>query len=165
MLRFDHVAVAVVGKLCPQAVAGLAGFSVPDIVGENEKISGGIEQPAPPKKFAREFRPQKLRAAPGGAVQNQNGVADDALVVGLRRTEGAIMQSQFRKSLPGVKMKIADGIIALRRRGKIRRPRDRRRQRHENQGDSDFHKDSVAFAPNEKVCSLRPGLLITSQSG
>ncbi len=99
-------------------------MSVADAIGQDDEISRNVQRLAPAKKFARKFRPEELRAAPGGAVKNQNGDSDDALVVESRRAKRAIMHSKFGEGMPGIKLKIADGEIALRRSGNIRRVRD-----------------------------------------
>ena len=80
-LRLDHVDVAVARKLRVHAVARLARFSVPDSVRQHDEKFRGIERLTRAEKFAREFRPDKLRAASGGSVRDQHRVPNDAFLV------------------------------------------------------------------------------------
>ena len=72
------------------------------------------------EQFTREFRPYKLAAAAGGAVKNQNCVANDAIVIPPRRSERLIMHPQFGERLAGLEMEIPDNKICLARRRILR---------------------------------------------
>ena len=52
-----------------------------DAVGENDEELRRVERLPRPEKLAGKLRPDELRAAAGGAVHDQNGVARHALGV------------------------------------------------------------------------------------
>src|SRR5712692_5130324 len=95
ILRFHHVDVTVARKLRVQSIARLARFAVADSIREHDEKSRGVEQLVLSEKFAGEFRPNKLRAAAGGPVDDQNGITRFAPIVFVNLAECSIMNSQF----------------------------------------------------------------------
>src|SRR5579859_6486298 len=83
-----------------------------DAIRQNQEMRGGIERLAGTEQFAREFRPDEIAAAAGGAVHYEDRIGDDIVGVALWLPEGAVMDAEFRKGLAGLKMKIANGEIA-----------------------------------------------------
>ncbi len=115
-LRLDHVDVAVTRKLRVHSVARLARFPVPDSVREHDEKFRGIKRLTRAKKFAREFRPDELRAAAGRPMRDQHRVAHGALLILHRFANGPVMDLQFRQRLARSELEIADDVIAFRRR-------------------------------------------------
>ena len=81
ILRLDHVAIAVTRKLRVHSIARLARFAVADAVRQHDEKFRGIERLTCAEKFAGKFRTDKLRAAAGRAVHDQDGVRRFALRV------------------------------------------------------------------------------------
>src|ERR1022692_213783 len=104
-----------------ETVARFAGISVADVVGDDAVVTSGIEQLSFAKELVGKFRTEELGAASGGAVKNQNGVANGSVFVPLRRAKGAVMHPQFRQGLAGVEVEIAEDVIGFNRRGIVRR--------------------------------------------
>src|SRR5258708_2223661 len=105
-----------------EALAGPAGLAVADVVRQNEVKPGGIEKLAFAKEFAREFGPEKIAAVAGCAMENENSVLNDSVLVAPRRANGAIVHFQFRQRLAGIKMEIMEYEIAGSRCGVVRDP-------------------------------------------
>ena len=74
VLQSDHVGVFVLRKMGVQAVAGLAGFSVADVVGEDDEVFGGVEELAGAEENAGENRAEESATVAAGAVKDQDGV-------------------------------------------------------------------------------------------
>ena len=121
ILGCDHVHVAVARETGLEAVAGLARLAVTDAVGKDQEEPLGIEQAARPKQLAGETRAHILCPAAAGAVEDEDGVADDALGVALRLAERAVMESQLGERLAGGEAEVLNDKIALRRRGDLGR--------------------------------------------
>src|SRR5262249_29175335 len=113
MLRFNHVGVAIVREFRSQAVGGFGGFSVADVVGEDEEVFGGIEGLALVEGFIAEVFGKESAAVAGGAVEDEDGVLRDSFVVGDWFTEGAVMNTKFGEGFAGGELKIGDDVIAL----------------------------------------------------
>ena len=113
ILRGDHVAVAVIGKFGVQALAWPAGLAVAYVVRHEDVIFGRVEQLARAEQFAGETGHGELAARAGGAVHDQDRVGHDALGIGLRGADEAVMQLQFRQHLAAVKMEVLEDVIRL----------------------------------------------------
>src|SRR5580765_8771583 len=122
LLRLNHVAIAVTGKFGAQPIARLARFTVPEIIGDDDIVPGGVEKLAFAEQFARKFRSQKLATAAGSPMQNQNRVTNDAILA-LRGAERPIMHPHFGKILSGLEMKVPNDKIAFSWRGIFGGPR------------------------------------------
>ena len=131
VLRFDHVAVAVVRKAGVQPVARLAGVAVADAVGEHDEVLRGIERLTRREELARKFRSHETRTAPSGAVQDEDRVMHHAVGVRARCTEGAIVDAQLRERLAGGESEVLEEEVALHRRriARLRPGRNRPRER------------------------------------
>lgn len=112
-LRLDHVVIIIMGKGHAQAVAGLGGITVADIVGQDDEIAAHVERLAGAIKFVGKLRLQELRARSAGAVQDHHRIVDPPLGVAMRRADGAIMHPQFRQLLTRTESKVADDMVAL----------------------------------------------------
>jgi len=87
VLEGDHVRIFVAGEMCMEAVAGLAGFAVADVVGKNQEIFVGVEQLAGAEERSGEDGLKKRVAFAARAVEDQDGVggAASASLTGLPR--------------------------------------------------------------------------------
>src|SRR5271154_4196951 len=97
MLRRHHVVVVILRKVRVHTVAGLAGFSVTDVIRQNDVVAGDIEELSRAKQHAGELRREELFAGPAGAVQKQHGVCDSAVRVAHRSAKGGVVHSQLRQ--------------------------------------------------------------------
>ena len=84
-----------------------------DCVRERNEKLGRIERLILSEQFAGKFRPDKLCAAAGGSMHDENGIARLALIVFVDLAERSIMDSQFGRSLTGRELKIADRVIGF----------------------------------------------------
>jgi hypothetical protein len=95
------------------AVARLARFAVTDSVRQHNEKLRRIERLARTEKFTGEFRANKLRAAAGCSVHDENCISRFALSIFLRFSERPVMNPQPRQCFAGLKFAIPNGIIAL----------------------------------------------------
>jgi len=123
VLEGDHVRIFVAGEMCMEAVAGLAGFAVADVVGKNQEIFVGVEQLAGAEEGSREDGLKKRVAFAAGAVEDQDGVGGAASGVFDRFAEGAVVEAEFGERLAGLEMEIVDGEVAFLGRGPVLRGR------------------------------------------
>src|SRR6267378_4495633 len=123
VLEGDHVRIFVAGEMCIEAVAGLAGFAVADVVGKNQEIFVGVEQLAGAEERSGEDRLKKRVAFAAGAVEDQDGVGGAASGVFDRFAEGAVVEAEFGERLAGLEMEIVDGEVAFLGRGPVLRGR------------------------------------------
>ena len=79
---------------------------MPNIVRQNQKITGRIQWLPRVEEFASEFRPQEIAAIPGSPMKNQDGILHQPSFIEPRSTQGPVMHSQFRQNLPRLEMKI-----------------------------------------------------------
>ncbi len=121
VLERDHVRVFVMREMRMEAVAGLAGFAVADVVGKNQKIFVGVEQLAGSEKHSSEDGLKKTVASPAGAVEEQHriGGAAGGVLEGLAK--GVVVEADFGQCLAGLEMKIVYGVVAFLRRGPVLR--------------------------------------------
>ena len=84
VIRLHHVEVAVAREFCVHAVARLARFAVADPVRQHDEKFRRVERLIFSKQLTGKFRTNKLRAAAGGPVHDQNGICRFALRVFLR---------------------------------------------------------------------------------
>ncbi len=119
----DHVGVFVLRKAGVEAVAGLAGFSVADVVGQDDEVLGRVEQLAGTEEHAGEYRPQKSRSAAAGAVKDEDGVGGVSAGVFDRLAERGVVDADFGEGLAGLEMEVVDDEIAFLGRGPGRRLR------------------------------------------
>ena len=107
-LRLDHVRVAVLREPGMESVAGPGRGTVADAVGKHDEVARRIEELPRPEERAREGVAEKLRAAAGGAVQDQHRV------VSPQRAERAVVQPQLGHRLARGKGKIAHRRVSFR---------------------------------------------------
>src|ERR1700751_1390892 len=74
VLRGDHVVIVVLRKVGVEAVAGLAGLSVADVVGKDDEVAGGIEKLTGTEEDVGKLRGEELASGAAGAVKDQDGV-------------------------------------------------------------------------------------------
>ena len=96
VLRAHHVGIAVVREMRAQAIAWLAGLAVPDAIGQHDEVARRIEGLPGAEELACEFRTHETAARAAGPVHDEHGVAHDAVGIGLRMPEGAVMNAQLR---------------------------------------------------------------------
>ena len=120
------------------AVARFARFAVANPVRQHDEKFCRIERLIFSEQFAGKFRANKLRAAAGCAVHDQNGVGRFALRIFLRFSQCPVMEPQLRQGFAGCEFEIANREIAFGRRRIIGGRRDTRGQdRQEKCEDSD----------------------------
>ena len=113
MLRIDHVLIAILRKARAHPVAGLGGFSVPDVVGQDDVILLDVEQPAGNKQHAGELRPQELVTAAACAMHDEHRVRDAARFVAHGRAQRRVMQAQRVERLAVGEFEILDDVVAF----------------------------------------------------
>ena len=129
-------------KLRVQAVARFARFAVTDSVRENDKKFRYVQWLIFSKQFARELGSNKLGAAAGRAVHDENGIARLALGVLVNLAERSIMNSQFRQCFAGCEPEISDRVIAFSRWriiGRYNRSRSSQQQGSRANSNQRFH--------------------------
>src|SRR6266478_2867525 len=119
VLEGDHVRIFVAGEMRVQAVAGLTGFSVTDVVGKNQEIFVGVEQLAGAEERSGEDGLKKIAATSAGAVEDQDGVGGAAGGVLYWLAEGAVVEAEFGERLAGLEMEIVDGVVGFLGRGPV----------------------------------------------
>ena len=139
VIRLHHVEVTVTREFRAHAVARFARFAMTDPVRQHDEKFRRVEWLIFSKKLAGKFRANKLRAAAGCPVHDQNRIGRFALRIFLRFSERPIMDAQLRQCFAGLKFEIGNREIAFGRRGIICGGRDTRNQdRWENYEDSDY---------------------------
>src|ERR1019366_9864173 len=121
VLRPHHVVVRVLRKARAQAIARLARLAVADAVRKDDEVARGVEKLAGAEELSAERLGQKAGTGAARAVQDQDGVADDAGRVAPRRADRAVVQRELGQRLAGGEPKAVHHEIAFDRRGKIRR--------------------------------------------
>src|SRR5579859_3270525 len=92
-------------------------MTVADRIGKDEIVARGIEQLLLAEKLAGKLLAQKVAPFTRGSMHDQDGIANDALVIALRTAERTIVHPQLGQSFAGREMKIAkDEVAGLRRR-------------------------------------------------
>ncbi len=111
ILQFDHVVIFVVREAHVEAIAGFAGITVADVVGQNEEVFGGVEKLVETEENSSEGRCEELAARAAGPVKDQNSVADFAGGVFLRCAQSVVVELEFGESLAGFELEVFDGEI------------------------------------------------------
>ncbi len=123
VLRQYHVVVFVFREMRVHAVAGLARFSVPDVVRHDDVVARDVQQLARAEEHAGKLRREKISSPAARAVQNQHRVGDSAVRIARRRPQRAVVHAQFRQRLAGFKLKIANDEVAFHGRVSLHRRR------------------------------------------
>src|SRR2546425_3001062 len=113
VLRLDHIEVPIVREASMESIAWLAGLSMPNAVGENEKVAFGIEQAANGKQLAGKYRVEETGSAAARAVHNQHRIPNDALGVALGLAKRSIMHSKLWQYLTRREPEISDNEIPV----------------------------------------------------
>ena len=108
MLRADHVVVVVVGKLHAEAVGGLGGLAVADVVGEDEEVFGDVEGLAGAEEDVGEDGVEQGVGVAAGAVEKEDGVVDVAGGVAVRRAESEVVEVQLGEGFAGAEAEVMD---------------------------------------------------------
>jgi hypothetical protein len=116
ILRFDHVDVSVAREFRMHPVARFARFAVTDPVWQHDEKFRGIKRLIFPEELAGKLRADKLRAAAGRPVHDENCIRRFALRIFLRFSERPVMETQLWQCFPRSKLEIANRVIALSRR-------------------------------------------------
>src|SRR5215467_8189061 len=111
-----------------QAVARLARFSVPDIVGKDDEITAGIKKLSGSEEHVRKLRREKLVAGPSGTMQDQHGVRHLPAGIAFRLAKGRVMQPEFGQRLTRLEVEVAADVVTFGGSGLCRRRRLRRAQ-------------------------------------
>ena len=99
VIRLHHVEVTVAREFCVHAVAGLTGFAVANPVRQHDEKFCGVERLIFSKQFAGKFRANKLRAAAGCPVRDQNGISGFAFRIFFRFSQRSVVKTQLRQRL------------------------------------------------------------------
>ena len=113
LLRADHVAVVVLGEAHVEAVGGLGGFAVTDVVGEDEEEFGDVEGFAGAEEDVGELGEEKIAGEASGAVEQEDGIVDLACGVAVRRAEREVVELELGEGFAGVELEIFDGVDAV----------------------------------------------------
>src|SRR5205807_8644053 len=104
--RLYHVAIAVVRKARPQAVARLRRASVADPVRQDDEVLRRIQQLAGPEKCAGKGLSEELPTGAGSPVQDEHGWR----ALG---PEGPVVQPQLREGLARGEAELPQDEVAL----------------------------------------------------
>ena len=91
VIRLHHVEVTVAREFCVHAVARLARFAVANPVRQHDEKFCRVERLIFSKQLAGKFRANKLRAAAGCPVHDQNRICRFALRIFLRFSQRSVM--------------------------------------------------------------------------
>ena len=106
-------------EFCVHAVTRFARFAMANPVRQHNEKFCYIERLIFSEKLASEFGANKLRAAAGCSVHDENRIGRFALRVLLGFSQRAIVNPQFRQSFARLKFEVANREIAFGRRGII----------------------------------------------
>src|SRR3984885_11040310 len=109
------------------AVAGLAGFSVTNVVRQDAVIAAHVEKLPWAEKHACKLRGQELHSVSSSAMQKQHGICNLAIRVVCRGSKGRIMKSQLRQRFARFEMEIVGNVVALFGSGQLARLLRRKR--------------------------------------
>ena len=112
------------------AIAGLARFAMADSVRKYDKKLGRFEWLILSEKFTGKLRANKLRAAAGRSMHNENDVSSLAFGVCVDLADRSIVNSQFRQCFTGGESEVANVVIAFRWRRIIGRAANARDDDH-----------------------------------
>ena len=130
VLGFEHVEIPVPRELRAKSVTGLARLAVTDVVRRDDVELRGVERLPRPEQLAGERAAGELRAGAARPVHHQDGVADDALRVLLRRAPRPVMHLQLRERLARCEPEVRNDEIRLGGAGRAgRRLQEQERQR------------------------------------
>ncbi len=95
VLRFNHIEIAVARKPRVHSVTRLARFPVAYAIRQDDEKFRRVQRLIFPEQFAGKFRPNKLRAATGRPVHDENRIRCFPLRVFLWFTQRPVMDAQF----------------------------------------------------------------------
>src|SRR5206468_6341865 len=98
-----------------KTIAGLARLAVADSIGQDDEVTGRVEQLAGAKQLAAERAREKPRAAPAGAMKNQHRIADNTGRVAAWRADRPIVKGERRERLPRLKLEIPRDVVGFKR--------------------------------------------------
>ena len=99
VLAGDHVVVVVLGEVHAEAVGGLGGLAVADVVGEDEEVFGDVEGLAGAEEDVGEDGIEERVGVAAGAVEEEDGVVDVAGGVAMGCAEGEVVEVELREGL------------------------------------------------------------------
>src|SRR6266850_6871420 len=108
-----HVVIGVFRETHAHSIAGFAGLSKPDSVGQNDVMRRAVKQLPRPEKLVGESFSEESLAGAAGAMENEHGVYDLAGGVALRLADSGVVQSQFGESLAGAELEVLSDPVAL----------------------------------------------------
>src|SRR5262245_23128050 len=98
VLPVQHIPIAVSRKASAQAIAWFGRFPMADIVGKDHVVLRNIQSLTLPKKLVSERVPRNEAATLSpGAMQDEDSVADHAVIVAPWLAERSIVNSNFGK--------------------------------------------------------------------
>ena len=109
----DHVVVAVVREVAPEAVGRLARPAAAERVRHDQDIAGGVQGLARPVQFVGERGAQPVGAGAGIALQQQHAVDDRARRVAPRHAHRAVMQPQGGQHLAAREHEIPEDEVVF----------------------------------------------------
>jgi hypothetical protein len=96
-----------------EAVGGLGGVALADVVGEDEEVLGDVEGLAGAEEDVGEDGVQEGVTVASGAVEQEDGVVYVALRVAVRLAEGEVVQGQFGEAFAGAELEVLDDVGLL----------------------------------------------------
>src|SRR5437016_5592501 len=99
-----------------QSIARLARFAVANAIREHDEKSRRVERLILTEEFTGKFGADKLRAAPGCSVHDQNGVGNFSLRIFVDLADRSIMNPQFGQRFAVREFEIVNRVLALSRR-------------------------------------------------
>ncbi len=109
-LRSDHVVVVVSREVRVEAVGGLRGLAVADVVGKDEEVFGDVERLAGAEEDVGEDGAQQRARVAAGAVEEQDGVVRVAGGIRVRGAEREVMKMERRESFAGTEAEVGEVV-------------------------------------------------------
>lgn len=113
VLGGDHVVVVVLGEVHVEAVGGLAGFAVADVVGEDDEVFGDVEGLAGAEEDVGEGGVHQGMSVAAGAVEEEDGVIDVAGGVAVKLAEGEVVELQDGDGFAAGELEALDDVGAV----------------------------------------------------
>ena len=92
VLTDDHVVVVVGGKMHVKAVRGLAGLTVTNVVGEDEKVLGDVEGLPRAEEFIGKQRSKQRSRVSAGSMKEEDHVVGVPLAIAMQGAKGQVVQ-------------------------------------------------------------------------
>ena len=109
----NHVVVIVLGEVHAEAVGGLAGLAVADVVGEDDEELGDVERLAGAEEDVGEDRVEQRVGATAGAMEEQDGVIGMSSAIAAWLAESEVVELQLGKGFAATEVEVFDDVRAV----------------------------------------------------